>query len=183
MRAVSKAVAAASLLALLLSWGCQPKPKAPALIDEPVYQSSEGFRFLVPEEWTMIGRASPPTGRVEKECLLVQYRRSSGDSDAMVEISLMDLPEDADLLEYLSRPSFSVRRWKSLGQPESIEAGGASGTCYRFSGRAGKSDLAKEVIVFRRGGRVYFFTVLYSPKDATAVEQVRRSINGLTWTK
>ncbi len=183
MRAVSKRVAAALLAAMLLGWGCQPKPKAPALIDEPVYQSPEGFRFLVPEEWIMIGRASPPSGRVEKECLLVQYRRSSGDSDAILEISLMDLPEDAELLEYLSTPSFSVRRWKLLGQPESIEAGGVSGTRFRFSGRADRSDLAKEVTTFRRGGRVYFFTILYSPKDAAAVEQVRRSINGLMWTK
>ncbi len=183
MRAVSRAAAAASLLVLLLIWGCQPKPKAPALIDEPVYQSPEGFRFLVPEEWIMIAKASIPSGRVEKESLLVQYRRSSGEDNATLEISLIDLPEDADIANYLSSPSFSVRKWKPLGRPESIQTGGVSGTRFRFSGRADGSDLEKEVTAFRRGGRVYFFTVLYSPKDAAAVEQVRRSINGLTWTK
>ncbi len=182
MAAVSKIVAAASLAAVLLGWGCQPKPKAPALIDGPVYQCSEGFRFLVPEGWNMVAQANVPPGPVEKERLLVQYRNSS-ENNATLEISLMDLPEDADLAEYLSGPSFSVHHWDSVGKAESIEAGGIKGTRFRFSGRAGSSELAKEVTAIRRGGRVYFFTVLYSPKEPAASEQVRRSIGRLTWTK
>lgn len=183
MRAASKAAAAAALSLVLLGWGCQPKPKAPALIDEPVYQSPEGFRFLVPEDWIMVARANVPPGPVEKERLLVQYRRSSDEGSATLEISRMDLPEDADLAEYLSAPSFSVRRWKSLGRAESIEVDGVNGTRFRFSGQVEGRELAREVTAFRRDGRVYFFTVLYSPKDTAAPEQVRRSISRITWTK
>jgi len=183
MAALSKTAAAALLAAMLFCWGCRPKPKAPALIDEPVYQSDEGFRFLVPQGWIMTAKGNVPPGPVEKETILVQYRLHSGASSATLEISLMDLPEDAALADYLSRPSYSVRRWSLLGKAESIEAGGVSGKRFRFKGKADSFELIKEVTVFRRGGRDYFFIVLHSPKDTAAPEQARRSINRLVWTK
>lgn len=184
MAAVCKGIAAVLLAgALLLADGCQPKPKAPALIDEPVYQSDEGFRFLVPEGWIMCARGSVPPGPVEKERLLVQYRRIGGDSNATLEVSLIDLPEDVDPAGYLSNPSFSAHQWKQTGKAESVEAGGERGMRYRFRGSVSSKELDKEVTAFRRGGRFYFFTVLYSPKDTAAPEQVRRLIGRLEWTK
>jgi hypothetical protein len=171
------------LVVVLLGWGCQPKPKAPALIDDPVFQTNEGFRFLVPEGWIMAARGNVPPGPIEKERLLVQYHRVQGDSQATLEVSLMDLPEDTDLTAYLSGPSYSVSRWELKGKPESIEGGGRTGTRFRVSGSTKSTEMAKEVTVFRRGGRVYFFTLLYAPKDPTAPEQVRRAIGRLEWTK
>jgi hypothetical protein len=182
MAAVSK-IAAAELLIVAVLLGCQPKPKAPALIDEPVFQSDEGFRFLVPEGWLMSARANVPSGPLEKERLLVQYRRTGGDNLATLEVSVMDLPEDTDMVKYLSAPSFSAHQWKQTGKAESMEAGGAQGTRFRFRAPIKGGELAKEVTVFRRGGRVYFFTVLFSPKDAPAAEQVRRSLGSLVWSK
>ena len=184
MRAFSKTVAAELLVvAVLLGCGCQRKPKAPALIDEPVYQSDEGFRFLVPEGWLMGARANVPPGPLDKERLLVQYRRTSGGDLATLEVSVMDLPEDTDMAAYLTNPSFSARQWKQTGRAESLEAGGAQGTRYRFNAPVKGGQLTKEVTVFRRVGRVYFFTVLFSPKDAAAAEQVRRALGSLVWTK
>lgn len=171
------------VLAALLGWGCRPKPKAPALIDEPVYQSDEGFRFRVPEGWIMTARGNVPPGPVESNRILVTYRRVVGDSEATLEVSVMDLPEDTDLTAYLSRPSFAARHWEPRGQPESMEAGGRHGTRFRLRARVSGTELVKEVAAFRRGGRVYFFTLLYSPKDPTAPEQVRRSLGRLEWTK
>lgn len=184
MPVVFKGFSAALLaITVLLGWGCHPKPKAPALIDEPVFQSEEGFRFLVPEGWIMAARANVPPGPIQKERLLVQYRRASGESNATLEVSLMDAPEDTDLASYLSHPSYSARHWNPLGKSESVEAGGMSGTRFRFRAAVEGKELAKEVTAFRRGGRVYFFTLLYPPKDAEAAEQVRRSIGRLEWTK
>lgn len=171
------------LLCAVLLGGCHPKPKAPALLDEPVFQSDEGFRFLVPESWIMAARATVPPGPLDKERLLVQYRRTIGDTQATLEVSLADIPEDADLAEYLSGPSFSASRWKPSAAAESLEAGGRTGSRYRFTARVNGAELAKEVTAFRRDGRVYFFTLLYSPQDATAPEQVRRAIGRLVWTK
>lgn len=184
MAADFKGISATLLTAAaLLGWGCQPKPKAPALIDEPVFQSAEGFRFLVPEGWIMAARANVPPGPVEKERLLVQYRRASGESNATLEVSLVDLPEQTDLATYLSRPSYSARHWEQSGQAESMEAGGMTGTRFRLRASIEGKELAKEVTAFRRGGRVYFFTLLYPPKDTAASEQVRRAIAHLEWTK
>jgi hypothetical protein len=174
---------AALLVAMLFIAGCRAKPKAPALLDEPVYQSKEGFRFLVPEGWIMAARANVPPGPVEKERLLVQYRRANSDTQATLEVSLADLPEENDLAAYLSGPSFSARHWKQSGSRETLEAGGVSGTRFRFLTRIGGAEMAREVTAFRRGGRVYFFTVLFSPNDATAPEQVRRAIGSIVWTK
>jgi hypothetical protein len=170
------------LLAAVLPAGCQPKPKAPALIDEPVFQSGEGFRFLVPEGWIMAARGNVPPGPLVKESLLVQYRRTADDLQATLEVSAADLPEDADLAAYLSGPSFSASHWNQSGAPEKLEAGGRPATRYRFKARVSGAELVKEVTVFRRGGRVYFFKLLYAPSDTAAPEQARRAIGRLVWT-
>lgn len=172
-----------AMLAAVLLAGCHPKPKAPALLDEPVYRSDEGFRFLVPEGWNMAGRGNVPPGQLNKECLLVQYRRATGDAQATLEVSAADLPENADLADYLSGPSFSASHWTQAGSPEKLEAGDRPGTRYRFTATVGRAKLGKEVTAFRCGGRVYFFTLLFSPSDATAPEQGRRAISRLVWTK
>ena len=169
---------------LLFLCGCQPRPKAPALLDEPVYQNDrEGFRFLVPDGWIMAAREETPPGRVDKERLLVQYRRSSAEREAILEVSLVDLPESTDLAVYLCGPSFSASRWKPSGPTQSLEINRAAGTRWRFTARVHGSELVKEVTAFRREGRVYFFTVLFAPTDTTAPEQVRRAIGRIVWTK
>ena len=177
------ACVSAVFLVGLSSAGCQPRPKAPALLDEPVFQSDEGFRFLVPEGWIMAARSNVPPGPVEKERLLVQFRRVVGDKQATLEVSLADLSEDTDLTAYLRGPAFSASHWDQAGSPESLEAGGRAGERYRFTARVNSMRLAREVTVFRRGGRVYFFTLLYSPDDATAPEQVHRSEGRIVWTR
>lgn len=171
------------LFAILSSTGCQPRPKAPALIDEPVFQSDEGFRFLVPEGWIMAARSVVPPGRVKKESLLVQYRRTTDKNQATLEVSLADLSEDTDLTAYLSAPSFTATRWDLIGTPQTLDAGGREGKRYRFGGDIHGGRIDREVTVFRRGGRVYFFTLLHSPGDTSALEQVHRAIGHLVWTR
>jgi hypothetical protein len=171
------------MLTVVLVAGCHPKPKAPALLDELVFQSDEGFRFLVPDDWIMAARGNVPSGSLDKECLLVQYRRAADETQATLEVSAADMPEDANLADYLSGPSFSATHWKQSGSSEKVEAGGRPGTRYRFTARVNRSELGKEVTVFRRGGRVYFFTLLFAPADTNAPEQVRRAISQLIWTK
>jgi hypothetical protein len=170
-------------LAAVLLDGCKPKPKAPALLDEPVFQSDEGFRFLVPEGWSMAARGNLPPGKLDKERLLVQYRRTIGDTQATLEVSAADLPDNADLADYLSGPSFSASHWEPSGSPEKVEAGGRPGKRYRFTATVNRVKLAKEITAFRRDERVYFFTLLFAPADATAPEQIRRAIGRLVWTK
>jgi hypothetical protein len=172
-----------ALLAVLLLGGCRGRPKAPALTDEGVFQSDEGFRFVVPEGWIMAARGNVPPGTLDKERLLVQYRRAQGADQATLEVSAADLSQDTDLTAYQSGPSFSAKSWKPCSQPEPLNIGGVDGSRSRYSGSINGYALDKEVTAFRRGGRVYFFTLLFSPKDATAPEQAHRAIDQLVWTK
>jgi hypothetical protein len=163
--------------------GCQSRPKAPALVNDPVFQSDEGFRLLVPEGWIMTARGNVPSGPLDKECLLVQYLSADADPKASLDVSRVDLPEDANLAEYLSRPAYSASNWKASGKPESLEVGGRTGLRYRFTARISGAEMIREATVFRQERRVYLFSLLYSPRDNAALEQARRAIHSLVWTK
>ncbi|MGL4552045.1 MAG: hypothetical protein ACRC33_12770 [Gemmataceae bacterium] len=173
------------LLALgaVAAGGCGETPRAPALRDDPVYQNErEGFRFLAPEGWRQRVRGEVQAGKVERERPLVEYRpTAASDGTAMLRVSLIDLAPSADVAAVVSAPSHSVEKWEPAGPPEEAAVGGAAGTRYAYTGRAGKGRLAKEVIAVRRGGRVYFFTALFDPKDADAREQLRRVVGSVIW--
>jgi hypothetical protein len=170
------------LLGASLVAGCQPRPSAPALSYDPVYQNDrEGFRFLAPEGWRQNTRGEVPPGKAEKERTLVDYRRAAGPSGASLRVSLADLPESTDLEKYLAGPSYGADKWRPTGRPEETPVGSASGTRYAFSGRVGKEEVAKEVVAVRRGGRVYFFTALYAPKDVEVRDQLRRVVSSVVW--
>jgi prepilin-type processing-associated H-X9-DG protein len=167
---------------LFLDAGCSRTPSAPALRDDPVYHSAnEGFRFLVPEGWVQRANAELPPGRLEKERLLVKYIYLSPDSRAQLQTSVADLPKATDLVAQAAAPSFAVSNWSLVGQPEPVETEGRSGTRYVFTGRMGKEDMTKEVTVFRRGERVYFFTGLFASGDSKARGQVQRAIATVIW--
>jgi hypothetical protein len=170
-------IVAATLLA-----GCRPRPRAPVLDDSPVYENDqEGFRFMVPEGWSQYARSDVPPGKLDKERLLVQYRRTNSAKQATLEVSADDLPPSTDLADHLAAPAFGLKDWKLRSPPEQVEVNGVAGTRYNFGGRVGKEDMTREVVAFRRGGRVYFFTTLFYTKDATAQEQSRRAVSRILW--
>jgi hypothetical protein len=176
--------AALALLAagLAVLAGCGPRPRAPALEDNPVYvNDAGGFRFVVPEGWHQFARSELPPGKLDRERLLVQYRRLDPERQATLEVSAADLPASVNLTDYLADASYGAKAWRPQGKPEPVEGAGVPGTRYDFSARVGKNDLAREVIAFRRGERVYFFTVVYAARDDTAREQFRRSVARILW--
>jgi hypothetical protein len=151
------------------------------LRDEPVYQNSrEGFRLLAPEGWTTSAKAESPRGRVDKQYLLVRYDRLTG-PPASLEVALLDPGPGEDLEKLLAASSHGVTLWRRLAPPTVVTIGGAEGMRYIFAGRAGKQDLTKEVVAFRRGDRVDLFTGVFPAGDKGAQEQLRRSIESLSW--
>jgi hypothetical protein len=172
----------ALLLATVVPAGCHHGPRAPALDDSPVYQNDQaGFRFLVPEGWSQSARSELPPGKLDKERLLVQYRRTASSKEATFEVSAADLGPSADLADYLAAPALGVKDWKLKPPPEDLEVSGVRGTRYNFAGRMGKEDVTREVVAFRRGERLYFFTTVFASKDTTAQEQARRAVSRLLW--
>ena len=152
------------LLGGVLLPGCSRKPQAPALRDEPVYENAqEGLRFLAPEQWTQHARATLPPGKVDKERLLVGYRRHEAGESAQLELARADLPESTKLTDYLSGPAFSARQWKAKGPPEELEINGVPAVRSIFLTGAGKDEEVREVVTFRRGERCYFFSGLAKP--------------------
>jgi hypothetical protein len=152
------------------------------LRDEAVYQNDrEGFRFRVPQGWMQHAKSDLPPGKVNKEHLLVSYRRSS--KPASLEVSLADLPESADLATYLAGPSFGAKHWRKNSTEEEVESQGMQGVRFTFTGAAGKTEMTKEVVVFRRGERVYFFTGLFAPGDRQSRDEIRHAVAGTTWNK
>jgi hypothetical protein len=151
------------------------------LQDEPVYHNSqEGFRLLVPEGWVVRGKADIPPGRLEKERLLVLYRQT-GAQGTSLHISMADLPGSTPLDEYLSRPSFGVKKWERTLAPQQLSLGPKTATRYLFGTQAAGKPFHREVMVFRRKERVYFFTILFSPADTRGRDQARTAIESIIW--
>jgi hypothetical protein len=122
-----------------------------------------------------------PPGKLDKERLLVQYRRLDPGKDATLEVTAADLEPSTDLAARLAGPGFGVQEWRLQPPPEPLDVNGVAGVRYDFAGRSGRDEMTREVVAFRRGGRVYFFTVVSLKKDATAREQFRRAVNGILW--
>src|SRR5262249_38896309 len=112
---------AAVLLAacVLVLPGCGSRPRAPAILDEPVYQNDrQGFRFLAPQGWTQHPRAELPPGKLDKERLLVAYRQRGNEAPAALEVAAVDFPEPSALTAYLAAASHSAKEWRLVGKPE-----------------------------------------------------------------
>jgi hypothetical protein len=175
-------VATLQLLAsLLLSpAGCSPRPSAPALEESPYYDNKqEGFRFEAPDSWKMTARGEYPGGRTETERLLVEYRRLKGDSPAALLVTMVDLPESDDLVAHF-RNNRTVSQWK-LKPVEPLLLGGRKAERFVFQGTQGKFETVQEVVVVRRGSRVYFFTGIYRAGDNKAREQIRGAVGSVAW--
>jgi hypothetical protein len=170
--------------ALVLLAGCTHRPSAPPLQNDPVYQNAQaGFRFLVPEGWTQQARAEIPPGRIDKERLLVRYSRPSGAKVAALEASLADLPPSTDLVQFQAAASFGSKKWQPAGPPEQVEVGRRPGVRLNFTSTVDGEDTTKEVVAFRRGDRVFFFTGVFPTADTGARDEVRRAVGSVIWKK
>lgn len=171
-----------TLVMCMVGAGCSGRPHAPALGNEPVYENKrEGFRFGAPDDWIQHAKAEVPPGKTEKERLLVNYQPPVPGKIAFFEVSLADLSESTDLAGFLSSPSFGVSKWRTAGPVREIPINGAQARVYAYGGRIGREEITREVTVFRRGERVYFFTGVYPNSDSQLREQVRRSAASVIW--
>jgi hypothetical protein len=170
------------LLALLLSAGCGG-PRAPALVDEPVYQNSrEGLRFSVPDGWTQSARGEIPGGSIDRERLLVEYRLLTAEKPAALMVTRIDLPESEELAAYMARRQPSSEGWRQLGPVESFEIDRAPAQRFIFAQGSGTQGLGREIVAVRRGKRVYVFTATLAPTDTQARQHVRRALENITWS-
>ncbi|MFL5244711.1 MAG: hypothetical protein ACJ8FY_21625 [Gemmataceae bacterium] len=157
-------------------------PRAPTLKNELDFQSAEeGFRFRAPNGWirTSIG-GKYPSGTAAQERKLVAYTKK-GAHPASLEVSYIDLPPETDLGTRLAEASFGQPAWKQTAAATPLTVAGVDGNRYVFSAGSGSSEMVKEVVVFRRGERVFFFTGLFHGSDLGSQQQIRRALETLAW--
>jgi hypothetical protein len=158
-------------------------PRAPVLKDEPVYQNGrEGFRFLVPEGWTVVSRGEAPSGKAGQEWTLVEHQLYGVESQTILRVTCVDLPQDADVQDYLTKhwPGATLT---PVSPPEPIRVDGVEGTDTLFSLGPKNGPIVHEVYAFRRGGRVYLFTGIFAEEDSRARQQVRRAVESIQWRR
>jgi predicted Zn-dependent protease len=166
---------------LLFLSGCSRTPKAPVLRDEPVYQNlAAGFRFEVPEGWTQVAKGEV-AGEARQERLLVEYKLAASNQLAGLQVTAVDLPPSTDLEKYLLGPSYGMESWQATAPAETIQVQGAEGKRFAFEARPRKEETSREVVAFRRQGRVYLFTGVFKSDDTKARDQVRGTIKSLIW--
>ena len=159
-------------------------PRAPALSNDPVYNNRrEGFRFLVPDGWNQQASSVLPLGKLEGENLLVKYTIKSPEGGAYLEVICFDASVKRDLHRYHAGESHGLRRWDSKADPEEMKFEGKSGHRYIYQGQMNKRSMTKEVVVFRRGERVYSFIGLFWSDDTKGQQQIRRAVKSVKWTK
>jgi hypothetical protein len=172
------------LLAAVLAGtaGCKSRPRAPALEDGTVYQNDgEGFRFLVPEGWAQQTRSGVPPGRLDRDLVLVQYRRFATKPPAALAVSARDLPPDTDLGRLLAGMKTENTDWALVGSPKQVKVGNRPGQFFVLNGKAPTGALTREVIAVRRDERVYFFSGTYTPSDHTSRDLIRQTFANVVW--
>ncbi len=173
-------IASILILLSLCICGCRERPKAPPLRDDPVFEEpKKGLRFLAPKGWSQTARSSFPEGPTEKDTLLVRYQSAPSDKPAFFEVTYIDAPESADVMAMLTAASNSMGAWTSAGAPEPQTINNVQATRYRLTQKL----YAKESVVFRRGGRLYFFTYVFPTADTATRELLREVVQSITWSK
>jgi hypothetical protein len=178
-------IACALAASLWLAAGCGRAPQAPALENGPVFKNGrEGFRFLVPEGWIQYARGEAPPGRLNRECMLVEYELHTGDRPAKLSVTCVDIPnESADLGQYvLEHPP--DQGWRYQASPRMVTINGVSARLVRVGGYLGGRELwTREVNLFRRGQRVYLFSGTFLSTDTRAQREIYRAIESILWDK
>ena len=166
---------------VLLLCGCNSEPQAPELRDTPVYENAqEGVRFLVPESWTQTANANLPSGVLEGENFLVRYRVRSPELGAQVQVLCFE-DQQTDLQDHHAGPSFGIEKWAPTDDEQSLTIDETEAVRSIYTGMLNKREMTKEVVSFRKAGRVYSFVGTFFSTDEKARQQIRRAVNSVVW--
>lgn len=158
------------------------RPSAPPLQDAPYYDNpTEGFRFFPPEGWKERARGNVPPGAVDAEHMLVEYRSVTTRQPAAIRVSVADVSTDMPLAEYVEKHNIDAKQWQLTAPFDKFPINGVEAVRADYRRGSGKEQLAKEVVAFRRGKRVYFFVAMYAANDAKVRKDLRRAVDSIVW--
>jgi hypothetical protein len=169
------------LLAAALA-GCNGRPSAPPLQEGRVYRNErEGFRFFAPEGWRQRARGEAPRGKLDGERLLAEYKCFTCAKPATLEVSVAEIPEGTSLSDYVTRSTLTGEKWQLRGTAEQFTINDAPAVRVIYTQRAGKEEMVREVVAFRRGARVYLFKGFYADSDAKSRKEIRGAVDSVVW--
>jgi hypothetical protein len=172
-------------IGLLTVVGCDDTPKAPAIVDSPVFHDErEGFRFLVPEDWKLSSRAELPSGRkFDREHLFAQYQRQPPKRPVTLEVIRFDNWDSSTLRDRLPKSSHGCSNWTEVGKQETKDLQGTPAHRFVFQGSLNKLKMTKEIVACKRGDRGYWFVAIYELGDLSARDQYLRILDSVIWEK
>jgi hypothetical protein len=176
-------IAAWKFFAAWMSPGGLLAPRAPTLKNEGDYQSAqEGFRFHPPEAWGQtFASGKYPSGTTNQERKLVGYKKTTAGHPASFEVTYVDLPPSTDLGSYLVKTSPGLSPWSLAGAATPLTVGGVEANRFNLSTGNSPDLTMKEVVVFRRGERVYFFAGTFHSSDGESGQRIRRAVESVVW--
>lgn len=162
--------------------GCSGGPAAPVLSDAPVYRNStEGFRFLVPEGWTQTASSTLPSGKLDSEIFLVRYRVTSPEAGATLQILCKDDDKSVTAETHHSGASFRAKKWDVKEPLAPIEINKAAAERIIYQVKVDDREMTKHVTCFHRNDRLYSFVGLYFSNDDKARQQIERAVESIIW--
>ncbi len=174
----------AGMLLLVSLCGCQRRPSAPDLRDSKVYHSrEEGFRFLVPDGWIQTASAVLPPGDLQGVSFLVKYRINTPEPGALLQVECLADKPDLDLLKHHAGPSYRVEKWTPSGSSQDLQIHEVRAQRLIYSASVGGRQMTKEVVCFRRSGRLYSFAGLFWSTDDKGRQQIRRAVESTIWDR
>ncbi|MGL4423150.1 MAG: hypothetical protein ACRCZF_20985 [Gemmataceae bacterium] len=166
------------LLIGLFALGCDSTPRAPVITNEPVYNlDSARLSFVVPEKWTMVGRAELPPGALPKPIVTVRYLNPNPSKSGELELVVAEYNEKQNIAAYLQENPLGGDKWE-VGNPQSVTINDSPGLRYELT-LPKKAKLKREVTVFRRGSRIYLFVLTFNASDSAVRDTVRVCLNSI----
>ncbi|MDB5392236.1 MAG: hypothetical protein JWM11_7882 [Planctomycetaceae bacterium] len=172
----------ALILIYIVTSGCTGQPAAPILSNSPVYRNStEGFRFLVPEGWIQTANSVLPPGKLSGEIFLVRYRVTSPEAGATLQVLCMTDDKSLNMEQHHGEGSFRAGKW-NVDQPlQNIEINKIAAERITYKVSVDKREMSKHVTCFHHKGRVYSFVGLFWSDDDQARQQIERAAESVIW--
>lgn len=177
-----RATAWVVVLAATLGSSCESRPSAPPLQDGTVYSDRrEGFRFFVPEGWKQRARGMVPSGKIESERLLVEYRCVTCLAPGTLLVTVADVPLATPLTDYVTKSSLTGEKWRLITPAQEFTINGVPAARITHAMNSGPEEMTKETVAIRRGERVYFFKGSWGQADVKARQAIRTAVDTIVW--
>ncbi|HEV3262766.1 MAG TPA: hypothetical protein VG013_38375 [Gemmataceae bacterium] len=155
--------------------GCSSKKS------EPIHENAQhGFSFCPPAGWSERAPLATGGARPAPERSLVRYKRLQAANPAWLSVTVAEVPPSVSLPSWLSKRPAGPG-WQRQGEVQRLEVNGLAAARAAYRGRRGKRQLVGEVTAVAPHGRVYVFSAFFLPGDATARDEVRRSVASAAW--